>query len=161
MHCKVDKNQVDPAKIPRPPPLRPDWMKPGPRVKVADDLNALLAEEKHPAEDDDLDDSDRRPAIRYYKSQRILGQLYRAIDEREFLHDSRRISSEKPSADVLGALWDYVQRQTAMFEWRHCIPVGYQAKNRYMPSSNGQCPLFSPLVAQLSNLPRRADVGIL
>lgn len=68
------------------------------------------------------DEDDDFTAYRYYESQKILGKLYRAIDEREvFEHVKHRslypdISSQ---STVINAVWEHVQRKCAVFQWEH------------------------------------------
>ena len=37
------------------------------------------------------EDEDLRPPSKYYKSDKILGRLYRAVDEREVWHENKSI----------------------------------------------------------------------
>jgi hypothetical protein len=105
-------------------------MAPGPRVQVAESIDLLQAESDYIWDDqeNDDDDDDSRPGLRYYKSQRVLGHLYRAIDEKEFLRDLQSVPKERPSANLLNALWQYVQHETAGFLWDHCKDIGYDIK---------------------------------
>ncbi|KAK3617197.1 hypothetical protein LTR56_025453 [Elasticomyces elasticus] len=74
------------AECPRAMPFRPDFMAPSPRVVVSEKGFLELEDD-----DDDEDnpafeglDTDRR-TMRYYKSEKALGELFRAIDERQFI----------------------------------------------------------------------------
>ncbi|OKL62275.1 hypothetical protein UA08_02862 [Talaromyces atroroseus] len=120
---------VDVTQIPKYLPSRPDFMAPGPRVRVAESIEVIDNGNEYLWNDDnnggvglDDDDDDIRPPIRYYKSQRVLGYLYRMIDEQEFMNDLKWESFHKSeSVDVLQSLWAYVQRETAGFVWDHCV----------------------------------------
>ncbi|KAK5718816.1 hypothetical protein LTR17_015650 [Elasticomyces elasticus] len=77
---------IDIAECPRAMPFRPDFMAPSPRVVVSDKGFLELEDD-----DDDEDnpafeglDTERR-TMRYYKSEKALGELFRAIDERQFI----------------------------------------------------------------------------
>ncbi|KAL1954786.1 hypothetical protein VTO42DRAFT_734 [Malbranchea cinnamomea] len=68
------------------------------------------------------DYDDERPQMRYYKSQKTLGLLYRNIDEAKFLAEIRSLGRKKPgSTDVLHGVWEYVRNETQGFEWMHLI----------------------------------------
>ncbi|KAL4756453.1 RNA dependent RNA polymerase [Aspergillus foveolatus] len=60
---------------------RPDFLAPGPLAKIHDRQNIQLeARYVHPYPDDDIDFS---PVHKYYRSEKILGKIYRAINEHE------------------------------------------------------------------------------
>lgn len=64
---------------------QPDFMAPSPKMIVSDKGHFDL-EEEDLADDgvfNGLDEEHRR--MRYYESQKVLGHLYRAIDERKSL----------------------------------------------------------------------------
>lgn len=70
------------------------------------------------------EDDDERPAVRFYKSENILGKLYRSIDEVKFLQHRQSVM-ELPSAmcapSVLRGVWEFVQREAEGFLWDHHI----------------------------------------
>lgn len=68
---------VDSRKIPRSPDSRPDFMAPSASTKVEKGI--------HRPEEATLPDITQR--YRYYESERILGHLYRAVDENTFFQD--------------------------------------------------------------------------
>lgn len=76
---------IDMKECPRYDRCRPDFMAPSPRVIVSDQ-GYLDVEETDNDEDDAFEglDAERR-SFRYYESRKVLGQLYRAIEERRFL----------------------------------------------------------------------------
>lgn len=62
--------------------------------------------------------------IRYYESQKILGKLYRAIDEQKFFEQIQSQSRIPRGAlggvrSHLDAVWSYVQEKTALIQWQH------------------------------------------
>ena len=120
--------QVDIRRIPKYPPYRPDFMAPGPRVRVAESIEVLDNGKEHIWNDDAEsvidDDDDVRPPLRYYKSRRVLGALYRMINEREFVNELEWNASNpqtQPKVNVLASVWEYVERETAGFLWDHCV----------------------------------------
>lgn len=97
-------------------------MAPGPRVQIAESLKVLEREGENTVDDDvDEDDDDvNSNKIRYYKSERVLGQLYRAIDEKAFL-DEVQSGQDSRYLHVLESVWEYVEKQTTGFQWDHHI----------------------------------------
>ena len=80
-------------KCPRRDRNRPDFMAPSPRAIIeSGGINVLPVEDdEDEIENDpvaDLDPSGRR--MRYYKSTKALGCLYRAIDEHQFLRELQK-----------------------------------------------------------------------
>lgn len=86
---------VDMKQLPRYDRNRPDFMAPTPRVRVAES-EELEIEELDDVQDEAFEgiDEERRP-MRYYKSEKILGQLYRNIDEKRFLNDMQNNRQSK------------------------------------------------------------------
>jgi hypothetical protein len=97
-------------------------MAPGPRVRVAESLEVLEREWGDNVADDipEDDDDSYSNKIRYYKSERVLGQLYRAIDEKAFL-DEVQSSQDSGNLHVLQSVWNYVEGQIAGFQWDHHV----------------------------------------
>ncbi|KAL1965248.1 hypothetical protein VTN77DRAFT_6002 [Rasamsonia byssochlamydoides] len=144
---------VDVSRIPRYPPYRPDFMAPGPRVHIAESIEILQSEREHlygEEDDDDDDDDDSRPLLRYYKSKCVLGQLYRAIDEQEFLKDLQSLPQERPM-NLLTALWQYVESKTAGFVWKDFIDTGKDIKEIYEDD-------LQDLMYQYSDTPWKASL---
>ncbi|KAI2011885.1 hypothetical protein LOZ39_004388 [Ophidiomyces ophidiicola] len=110
--------QADLSRIPRRPRFYPDFMAPNPRIRISDTIEAI-DEDTYIAEDDE---DDERPPRQYYKSHNILGQLYRNIDEQEFLGNLRNVRKiEKSDKSVLQAIWAYVTSETQGFQWDHFV----------------------------------------
>ncbi|KMP02248.1 hypothetical protein CIRG_10071 [Coccidioides immitis RMSCC 2394] len=121
---------VDLTRIPKRPRYYPDFMAPNPRIKIADSIE-VVEEEQYLAEDED-DDEDERPQRRYYKSNRILGVMYRNINEQEFLNAVRNASKlRRDDNTLLNAIWDYVASETEGFQWDHLVEDGRKVKDIY------------------------------
>ncbi|KAF4977551.1 hypothetical protein FZEAL_5922 [Fusarium zealandicum] len=93
---------VDFRLLPKPPRYRPDFLAMAPPLKLYD-----LGQIDHigdPEEDDDGGDEDSmaRSKPRYYKSEKILGRLYRSVDEKKIWNEDihRSIDMDGPS------VWD-------------------------------------------------------
>ncbi|KAL8650034.1 MAG: hypothetical protein Q9210_004066 [Variospora velana] len=113
--------------------VRPDFQAPGPRVLIE---NAIKIEDID-AEDDDEDEEDPEetaPATRYYESPKVLGKLYRAIDEQEFFTAIQRQSQASRSyqqSSLAIRLWDYVKHKTALIQYRHYLDFARDVKDAY------------------------------
>src|SRR5437667_9218838 len=97
--------------------VRPDFMATGPRVKIEKDIKLddveLLREDEEEDIIRDLDPDGK--GYRYYESKKVLGRLYRAIDEQSFFAElqeqTERLSGAGASQKTITErLWDYVQR---------------------------------------------------
>ena len=107
--------------------VRPDFQAPGPRVLINNTVN--LGEGQGPDDFqgqydiEELDDISQ-PPIRYYPSEKVLGKLYRAIDEQKFFeeiqthpgHFGRPVTSQR---SLLDRVWRYVEEKTALIQWQH------------------------------------------
>ncbi|PGH04763.1 hypothetical protein AJ79_06984 [Helicocarpus griseus UAMH5409] len=123
---------VDLASIPKFPRYKPDFMAPGPRVLIAESLSFLKEDDAMTVQDDD-EDEDERPPARFYKSYKVLGKLYRSIDEVEFLHHRQNVM-DRPSVtsgSVLGGVWEYVRQETEGFIWDHHIKFALGIREIY------------------------------
>jgi hypothetical protein len=92
--------------------LKPDFMAPGPHVTI-DSLEASLQfvqqEEKNPHDPvASLDPDQRKPS--HYKSEKVLGQLYRLIDEKGFYEQLRTNTHANAGeqSSVLSRVLEYV-----------------------------------------------------
>ncbi|KAL8689171.1 MAG: hypothetical protein Q9224_004705 [Gallowayella concinna] len=113
--------------------FQPDFMAPGRKVTIENHGILFEPEEIFFTESDDPRKVGEPKRKRYYESQKILGILYRAIDERAFFKDLHERSAvlkddTKPSRGVLAHLWDYVLAETVGLEWDHY--VGHAADMR-------------------------------
>ncbi|EMD00113.1 hypothetical protein BAUCODRAFT_119665 [Baudoinia panamericana UAMH 10762] len=107
---------VDMKQCPKYDRCRPDFMAPSPRI--------LLSEQGYL----DLEDELSRP-YRYYKSQKALGQLYRAIDERSFIADLQAqqravTATHERSSSPLNSLLHYMKK------WANQYGIGYSHQTK-------------------------------
>jgi hypothetical protein len=112
---------VELSRLPRASRWRPDFLAPGPSITIHDksaiDLDKFIA--LH--DNDEEDAGEDGPVHRFYASERLLGQLFRAIDEQNIWHDSRiTVTGGGPS------FWDQLllavrERVKAIgpVEWQH------------------------------------------
>ena len=118
---------------------RPDFMAPSPRVTV--EKGTWVLEGKSPrslAEEDEDPVSALDPdakSYRYYESEKVLGKLYRAIDEKNFLAELQRRARELEATDsfdqtLIHRLWAYVQSQTRLYSGNIIVNGRMRSKRR-------------------------------
>jgi len=122
---------VDMKKMPKFIPVRPDFMAPGPNIKIEKKEGLLLEQSAIRTQDEHNDDEDFTP-YRYYESQKILGKLFRAIDEHEIfsdLHKYRVISSGGQA--LLDRVWDHVAQKCRLIHWHHHLTEAQEIRDMY------------------------------
>ena len=118
--------------------IRPDFMAPGSDL-VVDELGAAKLAE---LEEDDIDDPDGvsvldadKPRNRYYRSPKILGQLYRAIDEQKFWDkmnsDFQAFRRSWEGESLVHILRQYILRETKGLQWEHHWDFAEQLREAY------------------------------
>ncbi|KAF1936008.1 RdRP-domain-containing protein [Clathrospora elynae] len=118
--------------------IRPDFMAPGANL-VINDLGAAELEE---LEQDDIDDPDGVSVLdadkarnRYYRSNKILGVLYRNIDEKKFFdrmkNDFESFRHTWGGESLVQKLQRYVGRETVGVQWEHHWDFAEQLRETY------------------------------
>ncbi|KAI4233718.1 MAG: hypothetical protein LQ349_004230 [Xanthoria aureola] len=123
---------VDLTKIPRSSNVKPDFQAPGPRVLIEKSIAIEADDEQDGDEDDDV--VEEAPATRYYESTKVLGQLYRAIDEHAFFEQIQRQSRSMRTShrsSLAEQLWQYVRRETALMQYEHYLPFARDTRDAY------------------------------
>jgi hypothetical protein len=116
---------VDMSRVPKGQDhLRPDFMMGGPGL-VLDSKGATELEDD---DADDVDDPDvlnvldpEKFSIRYYKSYKALGVLYRQIDEVDFFSRMKKDfrANQWGEASLITKLNQYMDRETVSVQWEH------------------------------------------
>ncbi|KAL8897272.1 MAG: hypothetical protein Q9207_007295 [Kuettlingeria erythrocarpa] len=125
---------VDLKKMPKSSNVKPDFQAPGPRVLIE---NSLRLEEMEIQDDDDDDDNvpeETVPVTRYYESQKVLGKLYRAIDESDFftaIQRQSRVALQPQSLSLAERVWEYVREKTALMQYQHYLDFARDVKEAY------------------------------
>ncbi|KJZ71946.1 hypothetical protein HIM_08626 [Hirsutella minnesotensis 3608] len=90
----IPVNAID---MPKPPRTRPDFMAPAPPVKLYD-LGQIDFIDEAVAEEDD-EDGMGSTMYKYHKSQKILGRLYRGVDEKKIWYEDihTEVNTQGPS----------------------------------------------------------------
>jgi hypothetical protein len=110
---------VDMKRCPKYDRQRPDFMAPSPRVIVSE-KGYLDLEEDDPNDDEAFEgvDDEKRP-YHYYESQKALGHLYRAIDERQFIDTMQRehnsVGQNSNPSYLLARVLDYVLKWASQY----------------------------------------------
>lgn len=71
---------------------------------------------------------------RYYESKRVLGTLYRAIDERGFfLNLKEKLLKQGRSIDepLMTKLWRYVSQETSLLQWQQHVEWAWDIREMY------------------------------
>ncbi|CAF9923800.1 MAG: hypothetical protein ALECFALPRED_002550 [Alectoria fallacina] len=125
--------------LPKYPKARPDFLAPGPRVLVEKNINFEEADlSTPPDEDNELDEvaSYGPPKVHYYESQKVLGKLYREIDEHKFfmaIQEQSRMPGFNPGKthSLADAVWKYACDKTALIQWQHYLNWAKDVKDSY------------------------------
>ena len=73
------------------------------------------------------------PRMKYYKSHKVLGELYRAIDEHEFLlqlQSQTQMSPGPQSKSIVESVWKYVEEKTKLIQWSHWYQFALDTRDR-------------------------------
>ena len=112
---------------------KPDFMAPGPKVKIEERGIIFDPENLNIETPNDFRRVGEPRPDRYYESSNVLGILYRSIDESSFFSDLRKRSAilrddENVTKGVLVDLWDYVQAETSELEWEHYVEQAWRIR---------------------------------
>ncbi|KAL9027908.1 MAG: hypothetical protein Q9196_003644 [Gyalolechia fulgens] len=120
-------------RMPKSSNVRPDFQAPGPRVLIEE--NIKLEDLEVPEDDEDEDEPEETArAPRYYRSEKVLGKLYRAIDEQDFFSEIQRQSRSPSNAQSLGLadkVWEYVREKAALIQYVHYLDFARDVKEAY------------------------------
>jgi len=118
--------------------LKPDFMAPSPHVRI-DSFNASLKflgeEEKNPHDPVASLDPDARKT-RYYQSDKVLGQLYRKVDEQSFYetlqeYSRQHIRIEGEESSTMERLLAYVLKATQALQYSQYIELARDIRHTY------------------------------
>ena len=120
--------------MPKYPPVRPDFQAPGPRLLVDNTIELRDDGTREEDDENEVRDEYAPPRIRYYKSHKALGKLYRAIDEEEFLVQLQNPTNAAPRASrrsLNESVWKYVEEKTALIQWQHWYQFALDTRDSY------------------------------
>ncbi|RDW61792.1 RNA dependent RNA polymerase [Aspergillus mulundensis] len=112
---------------------RPDFLAPGPLAQIHDKLDVQLeARYVHPYPDDDIDSA---PVHKYYRSEKILGKLYRAIDEHEIwkkdIHTTKKPNPIAVWKKFVNSLTTRCIALGASVNWKDHVETARQLRSAY------------------------------
>lgn len=111
------------SSLPRYSPWRPDFEAPGPHVQIMKKENIEFDDPI--SLDEYMDDEDNGVTrYRYYESNKILGKLYRAIDERKIFKEMQarsRNDGDHDGSTLMHAVWGYVEERCQLIQWKHKV----------------------------------------
>ncbi|TVY46699.1 putative RNA-dependent RNA polymerase [Lachnellula occidentalis] len=125
---------VDMTKLPKGNPWRPDFEAPGPHVTIEKN-NGIVFETKtfrDPLEQEDEDDEFTN--YRYYESNKILGKLYRAIDEQAVFQEIQKRASANgitSRSNIIDQVWGYVEKKVQGFQWEDQMDWARDIRDMY------------------------------
>lgn len=130
---------MDFKRLPKYPKFRPDFQAPGPRVLIEKGINIEEeAEASTPDENKELEEvaSYGPQKVRYYESQKVLGELYREIDEYETLkaiqkHSRPDAIDHNAAGSLAHTIWNHVKQKTALILWEHHKDFARDVKDGY------------------------------
>lgn len=132
--------KVEMQKLPRCGRSRPDFMAPGPQVLV-DKSVTRYQEDRDPRDEEEDDDEFGNLPMRYYESEKILGKLYRKIDERSFIQDIQ--PGDTKNINLILDVWDYCRgfvkdkNYPLNLPWREYKDVAENLKASYEDNVRG------------------------
>lgn len=134
--------------LPRAPNYRPDFLSSGPIIELTDKSTVELEREYLREDDDDEDD---RPRHGFYKSDKVLGKLYRAVDESQIW--TTDIKKQFPSGDL--SFWDELKvalvkriRSIGRLDWKKRLDDAYRICEAYDEGIKGAMVNFADSSAQ-------------
>lgn len=110
--------------MPKAPKWRPDFMSPGRHVNISSKGELAFATTEILDEGEDQDLSGDFPKHKYYESDKVLGKLFRNIDERKIFKQIKSHSAayESPlNTTVIHKVWSYVKHSCYGFQWDHLL----------------------------------------
>ncbi|KAF7533327.1 hypothetical protein G7054_g7182 [Neopestalotiopsis clavispora] len=129
--------------------FRPDFMAPAPPTHLQNRTEIVFDAPTRPAADEYNDEEDDSgPGLRYYLSEKILGQLYRAINEQKIWKESVRIDRKQgDGVEVWNKFQSYVMEQCedklGGVTWASFIDEAWVIREAYENAIAGACVDFS------------------
>lgn len=113
---------------------RPDFLAPAPLTHIQDRSTIVFDAPNAPVADEDDDDTISAPSFQYYYSEKILGRLYREIDEKKIWFENIKIPYQKPGT-VWYTLLDYIVSECKAtvgdLDWKSWMPEARDIRDLY------------------------------
>jgi hypothetical protein len=111
---------------------KPDFMIAAPRLVIKNTVELEDIDDVNNGDSDPVKALD--PNVRstvYYRSQKLLGHLYRNIDERQFLVDMQKHHAHTDHAveePMMQRVWSYVARETNLIQWSYHLQTAREIR---------------------------------
>lgn len=109
------------TRAPQYPRWRPDFEAPGPHIVIEQKKKISFLEPLNRDPNEETDEDDDIRVYRYYESDKILGKLYRAIDEKKIFkenQDRSRAGGDPQISTIIQTVWEHVQNKCKI-AWEH------------------------------------------
>lgn len=102
--------------------FRPDFLAPVPPTKLLNKAD-IVFDEQYLLQEEGNDDEGAAPTFRYYESDKILGHLYRAIDEKKIWDENVRIGHKNTDgpgvwASFLDKVLEQCKDRIGSIDWK-------------------------------------------
>ncbi|KAK2938336.1 RNA-dependent RNA polymerase, eukaryotic-type [Fusarium oxysporum f. sp. vasinfectum] len=136
---------VDVNALPKNPPFRPDFLATAPPLKTYE--KGQIAHLRDDDEDDNADDGMARYKAKYYESDKILGRLYRNVDEKKIWDEDihRIINTAGPSVwdQLLTVVESEVNKYKLDVDWTRRSDEAWKIRGLYESTITGKMWDFS------------------
>ncbi|WKT38498.1 RNA-dependent RNA polymerase, eukaryotic-type [Fusarium oxysporum f. sp. vasinfectum] len=136
---------VDVKALPKNPPFRPDFLATAPPLKTYE--KGQIAHLRDDDEDDNADDGMARYKAKYYESDKILGRLYRNVDEKKIWDEDihRIINTAGPSVwdQLLTVVESEVNKYKLDVDWTRRSDEAWKIRGLYESTITGKMWDFS------------------
>ncbi|KAI0393227.1 RdRP-domain-containing protein [Xylariaceae sp. FL0594] len=112
---------------------RPDFLAPAPPAIIMDRSDICFEPPTAQSSQEDEDD-DSGPKHKYYMSEKVLGTLYRAIDEKRIWRDNIHLTIKRSGISLWDEVLDYVHDQCSQLgqvQWRNALDEAWSIRQAY------------------------------
>ncbi|KAL2262909.1 hypothetical protein VTK26DRAFT_9050 [Humicola hyalothermophila] len=134
---------VEMSELPRANSWRPDFLASGPAIEIHDKSAIRLDQHtvREDGGDDDDDAGDEGPRHRYYYSDKILGRLFRSVDEQKIWSEDIKMVIDAGSAsfwdEFLAHIHHRVRSSIGEVEWQHRTGEAHRIRLAYTDAIHG------------------------
>ncbi|KAI0550393.1 RNA dependent RNA polymerase-domain-containing protein [Xylaria curta] len=115
------------------PKYRPDFLAPAPPANIVDKTEIQFEVPTAPSAEEDEDD-DTGPRHKFYKSTKILGKLYRAIDEKKIWKDDIHLVVNHRGSSLWDELFVHIGHQCEDLgdvDWKNALDEAHRIRQAY------------------------------
>ncbi|KAI1754947.1 RNA dependent RNA polymerase-domain-containing protein [Xylaria castorea] len=112
---------------------RPDFLAPAPPANIVDKTEIQFETPTAPSAVEDEDD-DTGPRHKFYKSTKILGKLYRAIDEKKIWNDDIHLVVNRHGPSLWDELFVHIRHQSESLgdvDWEMALDEAHNIRQAY------------------------------